>query len=75
MRSTRTGLAILAALIAVLLGLVSWSAQQSIREDAHRQTVQSLTTVLETAHPAVIAWVRTRKSSNGLWAETCVVRV
>mgnify|MGYP001813707925 FL=1 len=73
MRSTRIGLAILAVFIAVLLGLVSWSAQQNIREDARRAVAESLTTVLETAHHAVSAWVRDHESSIAVWAAKPVV--
>ena len=74
MRSTRTGLAIVAVLVAVLLGLVSWSAQQSIREDARGHVAESLTTVLETVHHAIIAWVRDHESSIAVWAGTPEVR-
>ena len=47
MRSTRTGLVLLAALAALLIGLVSWSAKQNIREDARRHVADAAVGLLE----------------------------
>ena len=47
MRINRTGLMLVALLVAALLSLLSWYAQRDIREDAVRHLEESLSTVLE----------------------------
>lgn len=60
--------------IVLLLGVVSWSLQNNIKNNAREEVSLSLTTVLDTAHQAAKSWLDGHKKTTQSWARSSKTR-